>query len=654
MIRFEKRNTMKKTLIPIVLILCHLVAKADTWIDPSWKKMISGSHAIALIEYASDGDFRAQARVLQVYKGKLGLDTIWISGFSNRYGPIDTVRVGDRYIVFLIKNKPTKENLDYWNQKIKEDKSLIPYVEAIKKKEAFYVWSPTSGDLKVRNRTVQYDLLQTTYHEDQQFYAMDEFERFLRASYKKRAGFHKVSLATLKNNINTNRAAQLLMMLYLTNYKKYESLYQQIRETNLDNSHYALAKLLGNIAGDKSRKLLVDLLDSQNSIVQGEAVRQLSKEPSDFIGPILLSKLPVAGEEGFFPGSIMDPVRNTLDGGKIEIIKALGELDYKPAIPELLPLLETDNEYLFTITFEVLDKLGTRDYIPYLNAQLLNLDSDLTRGICDLITERNLTECIPSLMSFVSNHDRSIHPSKEYTISFHSGLGAFNTPEVRTFLMEDFEKVLAMEREGSIDNKKDWILGYIQTFDQLKMTGMKPSVFDAMFEYYGFNSAFKKDTTLFRKKLKLEETFKDRLAKFMEEPIIDRIDVQIQIDSLPHSNEILDYSLNIVVDTDKRKWKEVHPIFDGIRDKMIAAGYDKNALRLTTGNMVQDLGGAKPIAFRDNLMLAFLDYISSNPDKMDLVFLKQLRQYEYAKSDYGKRRLNNAIDTCEAMLRVKK
>ncbi|MFW5852102.1 MAG: hypothetical protein ACOCWB_07760, partial [Bacteroidota bacterium] len=166
----------------ILLTLSTFQVKADSWIDPDWKEMIDSSDVIALIEYTSEGDFRAKAKPLTIYKGQLNTSEIWISGFSNRYGPIDEMSPGDKYIVFLNFYEPTDRTLEYWQEQIKEDPELTDYYEALKAGNAYYVWTPTSGDLKVKGKTVQYDLLQTSYYGKQSFYPLDEFETFLKAT----------------------------------------------------------------------------------------------------------------------------------------------------------------------------------------------------------------------------------------------------------------------------------------------------------------------------------------------------------------------------------------------------------------------------------------------------------------------------------------
>jgi hypothetical protein len=312
-------------------------------------------------------------------------------------------------------------------------------------------------------------------------------------------------------------------------------------------------------------------------------------------------------------------------------------------------LLETENEYVFKVTFKVLDDLGTREYIPYLSKILELGTSDFIYDVVRLISDKNLTECLPALMHYISNHDRSEHPDKSYTVSWYGGLGHFNTPEVRTFLASDFEEVLSMERGEFIDNKKDWIQEYIKTFAHLKMAGMKPLVYDSMFEYYGFNSNFRKDSTLFLTKKNLETNFKAKLRDIENLNTVDRIDFLLQFNT--ETDSIEEYSLNVVINTDKSNWEEMEPIFNEVRDSIIRSGFKKSSIRLTTGYMVQDLGGKELLEFDDGLMNAFLAYVSEVPDKFDLLFLKHLSQFEFASSEYEKRKLNRAIEKCKSNLK---
>ena len=56
---------------------------ADSWKDPTWKRMLDSSDIVALVKYISNGSERAKAKIVTSYKGHLKSgDEIWISGFS--------------------------------------------------------------------------------------------------------------------------------------------------------------------------------------------------------------------------------------------------------------------------------------------------------------------------------------------------------------------------------------------------------------------------------------------------------------------------------------------------------------------------------------------------------------------------------------------
>ncbi|MFY7988547.1 MAG: hypothetical protein ACOVNP_06665, partial [Flavobacterium sp.] len=174
-------------LILIIFVIClSYQSKADSWIDPSWNYMLDSSDLIAQIEYKEDGDFHAFAKILKIYKGKFEVgDEIYISGFSNRYGPIDKVTKGEKFLVFLELNEPRDESQEYWQKRIEKNPEEKAFIEAYTSNRAFYVWSPTSGDLKIKGEKVQYDLTQSTYYKSQQFHSLDDFNEFLLAHYSR-------------------------------------------------------------------------------------------------------------------------------------------------------------------------------------------------------------------------------------------------------------------------------------------------------------------------------------------------------------------------------------------------------------------------------------------------------------------------------------
>ena len=639
----QKRTHITIILTILLLTLSTLQVKADSWTDPEWKEMIDSSDVIALVEYTSNGDFRAKAKLLTIYKGQLNTDEIWISGFSNRYGPIDKMSSGEQYIVFLNHYKPTERALDYWTKQIKEEPEAKNYFEALKAGNAYYVWSPTSGDLKVKGKKVQYDLLQSSYYRKQKFYPLKEFEDFLNTTtLKDKTNFHNQALSKVKKNITKDKSAQYLMMLFLSSFQEYNPIYKEIANSQLPEPCYALAKLLGQIEGNESRDILVQLLNNDNSVVQGEAVRQLSNQEAEFIGPILLSHLHKVGEGGIYPSNIMDPVMNRVDGGKVEIIKTLGKLQYKPAAKELLPLLDTENEYLFKLTIEVLQELGSRDYIPYINEQLENGSRDLILDICYIITENDLEECIPSLMKFVSTHDKSIHPSMEYSISKYSGLAHFPTDTVKEFLYSDFLSVLEMESGGSIDNKMDWVEEYIDVFTELDILKAKEQLYDFMYNYYGFNYEFKLNSKMFEQKKMKEVSISSAIKEVVIGDSIKSVEVLALIKENQNKFHIENYSARVKVSNSDQ--------FDTLFSKLELNGFSKDHILMTSGSYTHTHGALEIRRFGDGLMTKFLNYITISPDTNDIEFLKNLKTYNYYSSDYDLRKLDEAIEKAEKNL----
>lgn len=281
----------------VILSLFSVQLSADSWKDPTWKEMIDSADVIALIVYTSKGKFKSKAKPITIYKGQMNAEEIWISGFSNRYGPIDSVDAGDKYIVFLKLQNPNS-GPGYWVKKPKEDQQQIEYKEAIKSSRAYYVPTPTSGDLRVKGNKVQYNLLQPIFGKQQSFYDLKEFELFLEATKtKSNKNFHEKTLRKVKSNVANKRCAQYLMMLYLTSFKTFDPIYQTIADYKNEQSSYALTQILSAIEGKHSSDILIQLLDHESLVVQHEAIEHLLSLEDESIGATLLKKLNSAGKE---------------------------------------------------------------------------------------------------------------------------------------------------------------------------------------------------------------------------------------------------------------------------------------------------------------------------------------------------------------------
>lgn len=644
-----KRQTTLFTFI--LLTFSILNVKADSWIDPSWSEMIDESDIIALVEYTTEGDVYAKAKARTVYKGKLETKEILISNFSNRYGPIDTMRPGDRYIVFLKHNKPSESELKYGEKQINEKTALADYYQALKEGRAYYVWSPTSGDLKVENGKVQYDLLQTSYYRKQAFYPLKEFESFLKATQlTNKSKFHKKTLDQLKKNALEEHSSRNLIMLYLTSFNTYDEIFQTIVDDQQPSLCYALAKLLGKVKTDKSRDLLVQLLDNKNSIVQGEVVRQLSSENPAFIGPILLARLNSAGENGVYPSNIMDPAMNQIDGGKIEIIRTLGNIKYKPAAESLLPLLETTDRDLFELIVNVLIQLENNDFIPYINKHLKNRTKSMIFTISEIITENDLIACKPALMEFISNHDRSTHPSYEYTISSYYGLAHFDDQETREFLLTDFENLLDSSELIESSKLNRWIREYIETFTELEFKEAKPLIYKSLFKWYGYNYDFALHPELFEIKNNIEDSVNRKVATILKDTDILEGKTLVFIHNTEEfgKNFTPDFTYITLVNLDPSEitdisYEEVWVKMKELKEKLsteLTIPIERISFRRGPYINSYDERFDKSAYFTP--MNKFYDYIIELPNEDDLFFLKALQ-----KEKFDEKQLERTIQKIE-------
>jgi hypothetical protein len=631
-------------------------AKADTWEDPTWETMLEKSDVIALIEYTNNGDFRAAAKIVKSYKGSLKTgDKIWISGFSNRYGPIDKANKGDKYIVFLNVNKPNKKNIAYWNKELKTKPELKEYVSAYKKRKSYSVWSPTSGDLKIKEKTIQYDLTQTSFYSKQNYYPLEQFEKFLITYINKSTdkAFVNDIISKLTPFSENELTCQYFMQLNLLHYSTYHSFFSAYVNASQPANRYALAKLMSNIDSEQSRTILITLLDDKNSIVQGEAVRSLKNGPVDIIAPILLSHLKTAGSENIGPSNIMNPLTNkALDGGKVEIIKTLGELNYKPAIPELLPILDTDNDELFTLVIEVLKKMNCREYITYINKHLDQKTDNLIYEISKLIVAENLTECLPSYKHFITTCNRNKHPSYSYTLLKCCGLGHFNDSTSISFLLSDFKHFFTYKDTLDNSKQKDWTNAYIETFTKLKVKEARPIIYNAIYDWCGLNEDFGKNQSLYTHKRNLEDSLKKTFERnlqgreFKWDHCIAFIEntTEISQGTAPKAN----YQIQVTVPTTEAS--EGNGYVDLIA-KELNLPRASVFIRFSDGVYFNAIQNRFDKEIMHTPLYSFIDFARAVPTHADIAFLQSLLDSKSISESYEQEKIKEAIKDIKSAIK---
>jgi len=635
-----------KISLTIICLAFAIQTKADSWIDPTWKRMLDSSDVVASIQYISKGDFRASAKILTIYKGQLKSgDEIWISGFSNRYGPVDKMKKGDKYLVFLNFNQPNEQRIEYWNEELKTKPELQGFVEAYKKNKAYYVWSPTSGDLKIKGKKIQCDLIQTSFYRKQNFHSLSEFEEFLTAYYDKSKAteFCNNLLSNIKPATESYSNAQHLMKLLLLGYNQYDTIFKSYTKVTNPPSKYALAQLMGNIKSVESRNILIALLDDPHSIVQGEVVRQLKNEPAEIVAPILLRHLKTSRDANFGPSNIMDPVMNRIDGGKVEIIKALGELKYTPAVADLLLLLDTENEYLFGLAIDALKNIGSSAYVPYLNKHLDNKTHELIFDISMMIAKDSLAECLPSFKNFISTCNRNKHPNYEYAISTCCGIGHFKDSATIAYLLSDYNHFFTYKDTLKSSEQKNWTQNYIETFTDLKVKEARPLIYKSIYDWFGLNEDFGKYPKLFEIKKELEDSVNTVFAKGFEKKGY-RLNACIAFientkDVLIGKTPIVKYLIQVTVPS-TGKGNE--------HQEMLAKELNlpKESVYIRFSN------GVYPLAIQDRFdknfsstpIYDFLSYAKTIPNLSDATFLQGLLDNNFISDDYYQEKVREAVE----------
>ncbi|MFN3195729.1 MAG: HEAT repeat domain-containing protein [Chlorobiota bacterium] len=603
--------------------------KSDSWYDPEWSEMISESKVIALVEYIESGDFKAKAKALKVYKGQHESNEFWIGEISNRYGPIDTMNKGDKYIVFL----------------------RFPLHKS-KKGYSSIVWSPTSGDLKVKGDKVQYDLLNTTYYSKQKYYSLELFEEFLYATQSPNESFHSKIMNKLKKNYDDELAVQYMMMLYLSSYNKYDPIFRKIAESGKLRRCLALTNLLGEIQNSNSRELLVYLLGYYHNKLQGEIVRQLAKFNSDTVGPILLSHLDKVALKSGKNRNIMNPVMNSNRGGRNQIIKTLGDIKYKPAEETLLSLLNTNDEDLFEIVIETLIKLGSKKYIEFLKSNLKSKNYPLIYQTCRFIVDKDLKECKPELMEYVSTYSKN-QGIDTYLIDDFSGISYFNDSETREFLENDYRMMLNNSDTLNSYYLRFWIAKYLEVFKKLDYKNRRELIFLALYNWFGYNEDFVKHPKLFEFKKYIEDNHIKRVREVLNDSIVKDVRAIVFLRNTLEYNQNYnpEFEVNINIELNDIEYVNYRKSMDEVRFKVA------NEMNIPAGNIcvnIEHYVSNHNERFLKDIRRTPLDkyyqYVIENCNQFDLEFLKNIKKSGFIVNKWSKLTIEKNINILDNKL----
>lgn len=436
---------MRRPWICVLLASLALPAGASTWIDPDWKGLLVDSALIVQVEVVEGGAYVARVRVVATLKGRAPAEVLWVGGFNNPHWPEHGIAEqalvkGKSFVLFL---QPIDAATPV------SDEGPAGLREAVAAGHAYTVPTPSSGDLPIEGGSVRFHLTRTSYPHVCELRPLAELTALiaaaLRCSVPGGTGADRAYLDGARERLARAEAPQeqahWLTALTLCGEVRGDGL-DALAGSEAPAVRFAVARLAGQVAGDPRRVLLLRLLGDKDGVVAGEAVRQLACGAAEDIGPLLLARLDTVAEGSSGPGSIMNPIRNQLDDGKREIVRALGELRYRPAGAKLAPYLETDDDVLFGLVLATLDRLEYTDYVPHLEWQLRH--GTLIYEVTERIEAQKLSATRPSLEQVLRTRGDL---SRHHRSCIVRALGAVGNSDSATLLAGELRA--ALERPGS-------------------------------------------------------------------------------------------------------------------------------------------------------------------------------------------------------------
>lgn len=646
---------MKHLVLACLILLVSLptLLMADTWYDLSFREMMANSDLIGVFRVVEGGSFKARLVPVTVYKGKV-TGEIWIGGFSNKYGPIDSLAVGQTYLLFINKVKKHKSRYGSWSNAGNQSIAQASYEASTfvrSRKNGYFVPTPTSGEYRVIDDKAFIDLAEI--NDNIEGFPLEDVKRLIEYQSKSKGnGFVEHCKTEIRKHLSTTNVYLLtnyLSALELVPGASYDQMFEEIASNTAWQCRFTLAKLLGKIKGNESRDLLVDMMADTVGVVQGEAIRQLAKkEAASFLGPLLVRQLDSASTQGLYP-SLMSAVRNQHESGKIQIIETLAELNYKPAIPYLLSVLRTKDEYVFKRTLDALIKLGSTEFVGALNNRLSDpkLSASILFDITRIIEDQNLTQCKEGLLAQLSEHNRNDNRDKTIALSTLVTL-AEHDPSIETAVLKDFQHFFTYYDTLQSHNQEEWIQEYIAACARLKSEAARPLVYRALYEWNGFNPKLFTSVDSFSMKLEKEDSIRNEFSSIIGAEGY-RMNRAIHFASAPsHRKRFL---VSVILPDSSASFSFERRKFlaevIGIEEANIFLKANESWCWLDCQHRFDTNRSGGPIS-------KFISYAEACPNETDLKFLKALMASEHWEAKYLDRELARAVVQIEASLSSRK
>lgn len=176
-------------------------------------------------------------------------------------------------------------------------------------------------------------------------------------------------------------------------------------------------------------------------------------------------------------------------------------------------------------------------------------------------------------------------------------------------------------------SKQQWVESYLEMFTEWSIKEAKPTAYDLMYDYWGLNMAFKERPELFHQKGQKEDSIKRMINEKFGDGI-SSINIVAYLDV--ETGKVKDYTAAIEL-----KKESVEQTMATLK----AMNLDDSHVILELEDMTYGSRTQESLAS----MINFLYYFGHVADKSDVAFLRNLKTYGYAISDYERERLESFL-----------
>jgi disulfide oxidoreductase YuzD len=265
------------------------------------------------------------------------------------------------------------------------------------------------------------------------------------------------------------------------------------------------------------------------------------------------------------------------------------------------------------------------DYVDLINKRLENNDEQFIYGICDLIKQDSLIECIPNLKKYISNCKRKNHDS-ECSLYRLAQIGSEKDTE---FILNDFQLHLNKKL-----NNLGWLKTYIFSLEKLNIPNSHNLLDKAFFDWTGINLNFAEFPKLFEIKKELENQYYLNFPKNLIEEGYKLNNVMVFIDNTievakglekPKTRYIVEISLPYDIDpgikgsaTEEASLNKIQEILN-IPKENINLEYKFGTYYLKQENRFGNSG----------LTVEYVDYLTKYPNAECSNFIQELKKRNF-------------------------